>query len=82
MGRTAVRTNLFGKLGGVLRLPLDGGKVAWAPHLVFPNLLPGETVGRRLTLGHRAPIMAKPYNTSALPVMNVQGNPMMADSGI
>jgi penicillin-binding protein A len=57
--QVGIQTNLFGKLGGVLRLPLDGGKVAWAPHLVFPNLLPGETVGRRLTLGHRAPIMAK-----------------------
>ena len=54
-----IQTRMWGKLTGVLRLPLDGGKVAWAPHLVFPNLLPGETVGRRLTLGHRAPIMAK-----------------------
>jgi penicillin-binding protein A len=54
-----IQTSMWGKLTGVLRLPLDGGKVAWAPHLVFPNLLPGETVGRRLTLGHRAPILAK-----------------------
>jgi penicillin-binding protein A len=54
-----VRTRLFGKVDGVLRLPLDGGKVAWAPHLTFPNLAPGERVGRRLELGRRAPIMAK-----------------------
>jgi peptidoglycan glycosyltransferase len=54
-----VRTNMFGNLTGVLRLPLDGGKVAWAPNLVFPDLLPGETVGRRLSLGRRAPILAK-----------------------
>ena len=54
-----VRTRLFGKVTGTLRLPLDGGKVAWAPHLTFPGLLPGEQVGRRLTLGRRAAILAK-----------------------
>jgi len=54
-----VRTRLFGKVEGVVRLPLDGGKVAWAPHLTFPSLRPGERVGRRLELGRRAPIMAK-----------------------
>jgi cell division protein FtsI/penicillin-binding protein 2 len=55
----AVRTRLFGRVDGVVRLPLDGGKVAWAPNLTFPNLQPGEQVGRRLDLGRRAPIMAK-----------------------
>jgi cell division protein FtsI/penicillin-binding protein 2 len=54
-----VRTKLFGKVDGALRLPLDGGKVAWNPSLTFPGLLTGERVGRRLTLGRRAPIMAK-----------------------
>jgi penicillin-binding protein A len=54
-----VRTRLFGKIDGALRLPLDGGKVAWDPHLTFPNLRPGEQVGRRLTLGRRAAITAK-----------------------
>jgi penicillin-binding protein A len=54
-----VRTNLFGKVDGTLRLPLDGGKVAWDPHLTFPGLQAGERVGRRLTLGHRAAILAK-----------------------
>jgi peptidoglycan glycosyltransferase len=54
-----VRTRLFGKVDGTLRLPLDGGKVAWAPHLTFPNLQPGERVGRRLTLPRRASILAK-----------------------
>ena len=54
-----VRTRLFGKVDGIVRLPLDGGKVAWAPHLTFPNLVAGEQVGRRLELGRRAPIMAK-----------------------
>jgi Cell division protein FtsI/penicillin-binding protein 2 len=54
-----VRTRLFGKIDGALQLPLDGGKVAWDPHLTFPNLQPGEQVGRRLTLGRRAAIIAK-----------------------
>jgi penicillin-binding protein A len=54
-----VRTNLFGRVDGTMRLPLDGGKVAWAPHLTFPGLRNGERVGRRLTLGRRGPIMAK-----------------------
>jgi cell division protein FtsI/penicillin-binding protein 2 len=54
-----VRTNLFGRVDGTLRLPLDGGKVVWDPHLTFPGLRNGERVGHRLTLGRRAPIMAK-----------------------
>ncbi len=54
-----VRTRLFGKIDGALRLPLDGGKVAWDPHLTFPNLQPGEQVGRRLTLGRRAAIIGE-----------------------
>ena len=54
-----VRTNIFGKVDGTLRLPLDGGKVAWDPSLTFPGLLKGERVGRRLSLGRRAPILAK-----------------------
>ncbi|HKH23731.1 MAG TPA: penicillin-binding transpeptidase domain-containing protein [Solirubrobacterales bacterium] len=55
----AVRTNFFGKVEGVLRLPLDGGKVAWNPSLTFPGLRNGERAGRRLTVGRRAPILAK-----------------------
>jgi cell division protein FtsI/penicillin-binding protein 2 len=57
--KVGVRTRLFGKVDGTLRLPLDGGKVAWAPNLTFPGLQTGERVGRRLTLGRRAPILAK-----------------------
>ncbi|MFL5906473.1 MAG: penicillin-binding transpeptidase domain-containing protein, partial [Solirubrobacterales bacterium] len=57
--KVGVRTNLFGKIEGTVRLPLDGGKVAWAPYLTFPGLATGERVGRRLTLGRRAAILAK-----------------------
>ena len=54
-----VGTRLFGKVDGVLRLPLDGGKVAWNPSLTFPGLVTGERVGRRLSVGRRAAILAR-----------------------
>ena len=57
--KVGVGTRLFGKVDGTLRLPLDGGKVAWNPSLTFPGLANGERVGRRLTVGKRAPIFAK-----------------------
>jgi cell division protein FtsI/penicillin-binding protein 2 len=57
--QVGVTTNLFGKVEGTLRLPLDGGKVAWNPSLTFPGLRNGERVGRRLTLSRRAAILAK-----------------------
>jgi len=85
-----VRTNLFGKVDGTLRLPLDGGKVAWDPHLTFPGLQTGERVGRRLTLGRRGAILAKhgvplatgpsedrssPLGSDAIDVAGVTGAP-------
>ena len=54
-----IRTMLFGRVDGTLRLPLDGEKIAWEPHLTFANLQSGEQVGRRLTLPRRASILAK-----------------------
>ncbi len=54
-----VGTRLFGEVDGIVRLPLDGGKVAWNPSLTFPGLATDERVGRRLELGRRAAIMAR-----------------------
>ena len=54
-----VRTEIFGLVEGVLKLPFEDERIAWAPHLTFPGLESGERVGRRLTLGERAPILAK-----------------------
>ncbi len=54
-----IETAIFGVVEGSLQLPFDDGKLAWAPHLTFPNLAEGERVGRRLTLGDRAAIVAK-----------------------
>ena len=55
----AIRTDLFGVVEGNLQIPFEDEKIAWAPHLTFPGLESGERVGRRLTLGERAPILAK-----------------------
>jgi cell division protein FtsI/penicillin-binding protein 2 len=78
--QVGVRTRLFGKIDGVLRLPLDGGKVAWAPHLTFPSLVPGEQVGRRLELGRRAPIMAKHHVALATGPVDNRSHPLGSDA--
>jgi peptidoglycan glycosyltransferase len=78
--QVGVRTRLFGKVDGVVRLPLDGGKVAWTPHLTFPGLLPGERVGRRLDLGRRAPIMAKHHVPLATGAVDSRSSPLGSDA--
>ena len=78
--KVAVRTRLFGKVEGVVRLPLDGGKVAWAPNLTFPDLQPGEQVGRRLDLGRRAPIMAKHGVPLATGSVDNRSSPLGSDA--
>jgi penicillin-binding protein A len=54
-----IRTSLFGRIDGIVSLPVEDEKIDWAPHLTFPGLAAGERVGRRLTLPNRAPILAK-----------------------
>ncbi|HEU4980387.1 MAG TPA: NTF2-like N-terminal transpeptidase domain-containing protein, partial [Solirubrobacterales bacterium] len=54
-----IATRLFDKVDGTLELPLEDEKIAWEPHLTFPDLQTGERVGRRLTLPRRASILAK-----------------------
>jgi hypothetical protein len=54
-----VRTELFDKISGPLSFPFEDEKIAWAPHLTFPELEEGERVGRRLKLGNRAAIVTK-----------------------
>ncbi len=51
-------THAFGTIERDLILPLDGGKVDWAPNLVFPGLRPGERLVRHTTVPKRAPILA------------------------
>jgi cell division protein FtsI/penicillin-binding protein 2 len=78
--KVGVRTRLFGQVEGVVRLPLDGGKVAWAPQLTFPGLQPGEQVGRRLELGRRAPIMAKHHIALATGPVDGRSHPLGSDA--
>jgi penicillin-binding protein A len=51
-------TYAFGRLGGELELAVTGEGVAWAPHMTFPGLEPGETLTRRTQAPERAPILA------------------------
>jgi penicillin-binding protein A len=51
-------THAFGEIRRDLVLPLDGGKVDWAPNLVFPGLRIGEQLVRHTTVPKRAPILA------------------------
>ena len=51
-------THAFGDLGGDLELPADDDGVAWEPHMVFPQLEPGESLTRRTRAPDRAPILA------------------------
>ncbi len=54
----SMRTRLFGELGGELTVPLTDGKVAWAPHLVYPDLDAGEQLSRETRAPERAAILA------------------------
>jgi Penicillin binding protein transpeptidase domain/Penicillin-binding Protein dimerisation domain/NTF2-like N-terminal transpeptidase domain len=59
-----VRTRVFGHLRRSVTLPLDDGAdgepaVAWAPHLVFPGLRPGERLDRDTRMPERATIEAR-----------------------
>jgi peptidoglycan glycosyltransferase len=58
-------TRLFGTVDGEISLPVQDGRVDWAPHLTFPGLESGERVGRRLVLGERAAILAADGSTLA-----------------
>lgn len=91
-----VRTSIFGLIDGTLQLPFDGEKIAWEPHLTFPNLNPGERLGRRLELDARAAILAKdgtplasgqgasrssPLGTDAVDVVGEIGEPSVDQQG-
>jgi penicillin-binding protein A len=54
-----LETNAFGRISRPVVLPLDGGKVDWAPDLVFPGLRPNEQLVRHTIVPKRAPILAK-----------------------
>jgi peptidoglycan glycosyltransferase len=58
------RTRIFGKVSARVTLPLGEDEqgepaVAWAPHLVFPGLRPGEKLDRRTRMPPRATLEAR-----------------------
>jgi len=75
-----VGTRLFGTVDGIVRLPLDGGKVAWNPSLTFPGLATDERVGRRLTVGRRAAILAKHGVALATGAADDRSSPLGTDA--
>lgn len=52
-------TAAFGTVTAELRIPFADGGIAWAPHLTFPGLKPGEELQNRIALAPRAPILAR-----------------------
>ncbi len=88
-----MRTHLFGTLAGSLELPLNDGKVDWAPNLVYPGLAPGEQLARRTRAPPRAAILAadrtplasgpaaaRSVGTAGLAVVGEVGSPSRAQA--
>jgi penicillin-binding protein A len=51
-----LRTRVFGRYRGVVRLPIDDERVTWTPNLTFPDLAPGDRLRRRSEPPERAPL--------------------------
>jgi hypothetical protein len=52
-------TRVFGSLRGDLEIPVEDGRVAWQPSLVFPELRPGERLSRSSLPPRRATIHSR-----------------------
>lgn len=74
----AVDTHVFGMLSESLDLPVQGGAIAWQPHLAFPGLLPGEELERRTRAPERAPILARDGTPLAEGPASARGSPLGA----
>ena len=55
----AMRTRIFGVVRGTVRVAVEDDHVAWAPHLVFPGLSPGQALTRRTKAPRRAKILSR-----------------------
>src|SRR4051794_10675936 len=60
-----IATRVFGTIRGPLTVPVDGDKVDWDPHLVFPGLAKGERLTRQTLAPKRAKILARRGQTLA-----------------
>jgi penicillin-binding protein A len=54
-----VDTHAFGQVTGQIELRVADDRVAWAPNLVFPDLMRGDRLVRRTQVPKRAPILAR-----------------------
>ena len=72
-----VRTVVFDRIDETMDIPFSDQKIVWTPHLTFPGLEEGERVGRRLTLGNRAAILA----VGKTPLAEGQGAARTSDLG-
>jgi len=52
-------TRVFGSLRGDLEIPVEDGRVAWQPQLVFPELRPGERLTRSSLPPRRATLHSR-----------------------
>lgn len=75
--RMLARTRIFGTLRETLRVPVQGGAVAFGGALLFPGLRPGEELHRQTYLAARGAILADdgtplaygPDRTSPIPAV-------------
>jgi hypothetical protein len=58
IGEVSFETHVFGELGGSIELPIEEGRIAWSPELVYPGLAEGERLTRRTRAPQRAAILA------------------------
>jgi peptidoglycan glycosyltransferase len=58
-----VQTRIFGAIEGRMDLPVEDGRIDWAPELAFPGLSPGVTLSRTTTAPPRAKILARDGST-------------------
>jgi cell division protein FtsI/penicillin-binding protein 2 len=58
-----VRTHIFGPVEDRMELPVEDGRIDWAPDLVFPGLSPGVSLSRTTTAPPRAKILARDGST-------------------
>ena len=58
--RVSARTRVFGTVRGVVAVPVaEDATVAWAPHLAFPGVRPGEKLTRRTEVPRRGDILSR-----------------------
>lgn len=76
----ALHTHAWAELSGEIALPLEGGLVAWEPHLVYPGLQEGETLARQTRAPARASILAADGAPLAEGVAAARASPLGASA--